>query len=213
MKPIRIGRPFSPNRRIGFAIGNGESRAGFDLDWCKQFGPVVGCNAIYRDWTPDALVCVDGRMIDEAVNAGWRGPLYTAWMDYKTNKYTLSDWWTKKFIEGYTITKWAGGPVSVAVLHLVYHCEDIVLIGHDFNLSSDGTSKNLYLNTPNYDKTGDPARKQGHLVAAFQRLDLGFKTLQMYHAGPHEYRLPALHGRMHWMTHDELTDALTVVDD
>ena len=42
-----------------FLIGNGESRKGFNLDTLKPHGKIYGCNALYREFTPDVLVSVD----------------------------------------------------------------------------------------------------------------------------------------------------------
>ena len=36
-----------------FCLGNGESRKGVNLDILKQHGKIYGCNALYRDYTPD----------------------------------------------------------------------------------------------------------------------------------------------------------------
>jgi hypothetical protein len=51
----------------GFVIGNGESRKGFDLQSLRPFGLIYGCNALYRDFTPDVLVSVDDAMIKEVL--------------------------------------------------------------------------------------------------------------------------------------------------
>ena len=59
-----------------FVIGNGESRKGVDLDRLQQHGKVYGCNALYRDFTPDALVCVDSAMIHEVYSSGEHGINY-----------------------------------------------------------------------------------------------------------------------------------------
>jgi hypothetical protein len=42
-----------------FCIGNGESRKGFDLEKLRPHGKIYGCNALYRDFTPDHLSAVD----------------------------------------------------------------------------------------------------------------------------------------------------------
>jgi len=54
-----------------FCIGNGESRKGFDLNKLKPYGKIYGCNALYRDFTPDVLVAVDGGMIHEIYDSGY----------------------------------------------------------------------------------------------------------------------------------------------
>lgn len=147
-------------------------------------------------------------MLEEATAHGYEGPLYTARMDYQTGKYTLVDHRTREWIQRYTITRWAGGPVSVAVAHLVFGCQDVYLFGHDFNLSPDGTSQNIYLDTDNYDKTGDPARKQGHLIHAFARLDRDFPDLHLHWVGPVELRLAELDRHLRWMTYGEFYDGM-----
>ena len=40
-------------------LGNGQSRQGLDLKKMKDYATVIGCNAIYRDFTPDILVALD----------------------------------------------------------------------------------------------------------------------------------------------------------
>ena len=54
-----------------FLIGNGESRRGLDLEGLKQYGTTWGCNAIYRDWTPDRLVSIDIEISHEVYRSGY----------------------------------------------------------------------------------------------------------------------------------------------
>ena len=46
-------------------IGNGESRKDIDISAFNE--TKVGCNAIIRDFFVDHLVCVDRRMVKEAL--------------------------------------------------------------------------------------------------------------------------------------------------
>ena len=55
-----------------FIIGNGESRKGLDLDSLREKGKIYGCNALYRDFTPDVLVVVDESMMFEIVTSGYQ---------------------------------------------------------------------------------------------------------------------------------------------
>jgi len=41
-----------------FCLGNGESRKDVNLSALKPHGKIYGCNALYRDFTPDVLVAV-----------------------------------------------------------------------------------------------------------------------------------------------------------
>ena len=54
-----------------FCFGNGNSRKTLDLDKFKQHGTVIGCNAIYRDYTPDILVALDTGIAHEIYRSGY----------------------------------------------------------------------------------------------------------------------------------------------
>jgi len=54
-----------------FCIGNGESRKGVNLDALRKFGKIYGCNAMYREYTPDVLVAVDQGIIHEIYHSGY----------------------------------------------------------------------------------------------------------------------------------------------
>ena len=47
-----------------FVIGNGKSREGMDLNDLKKHGMTYGCNALYREFTPDVLVAKDKPISD-----------------------------------------------------------------------------------------------------------------------------------------------------
>jgi hypothetical protein len=55
--------------RSAAVVGNGESRLGFDLTKLPEDMVVFGCNALYRDLTPDYLGAVDVRMTAEIIRA------------------------------------------------------------------------------------------------------------------------------------------------
>lgn len=52
-------------------LGNGQSRQGLNLNKLKQYATVIGCNAIYRDFTPDILVALDSRIAHEIYRSGY----------------------------------------------------------------------------------------------------------------------------------------------
>jgi len=54
-----------------FVLGNGESRLQLDLKALGRCGVVYGCNALYRDYTSDALIAVDGGMMHEIATNGY----------------------------------------------------------------------------------------------------------------------------------------------
>ena len=54
-----------------FLIGNGVSRKDFDLERLRGKGTIVGCNALYRDFSPDILVSIDAKMLKELYDDGY----------------------------------------------------------------------------------------------------------------------------------------------
>lgn len=134
-------------------IGNGESRKDIDID--KLECPKVGCNAIYRDYKMDYLVCVDKRMMQEAMNANvnehslvyTRDELFEKFKRKRTRivpslPYAGNDRWD--------IPKhWGSGPYAVLIGATYSKLREVNLIGFDL-YSKDGKTNNVYKDTPNY---------------------------------------------------------------
>ena len=144
-----------------WAIGNGESRSKVNID--KLNGPTVGCNAIYRDYYTDYLVCVDRRMMQEAlhaeVNIRKDTLIYTRpdWYDqFKTLRvrevpdlpYVGTERWDEPF-------QWGSGPYAVLIAAMYAKEKYVNLIGFDLH-SNTKTVNNIYKGTDNY----DPADKR-----------------------------------------------------
>ena len=64
---------------VAFVLGNGLSRKPIPFDPLKKIGKVYACNAVYRSHTPDYLVAVDAKMVNEICQAGaqLRMPVWT----------------------------------------------------------------------------------------------------------------------------------------
>jgi len=60
-----------------FLIGNGSSRKNFDLNLLRGKGTIIGCNALYRDFTPDILICQDSKMARELFDSQYSGLVLT----------------------------------------------------------------------------------------------------------------------------------------
>ena len=54
-----------------FLIGNGTSRKDFDLERLRGKGTIIGCNALYREFTPDVLIAIDAKMLKELKKSGY----------------------------------------------------------------------------------------------------------------------------------------------
>jgi hypothetical protein len=137
-----------------WAIGNGESRTKIDID--KLDGPKSGCNAIYRDYFTNYLICVDRRMMQEALTAGanQNSLVYTRpdWFDrFKAKNirqvpplpYVGSDRWDDPF-------QWGSGPYAVLIAALYTKLKAVNLIGFDLHSKTQQVN-NIYKSTPNYD--------------------------------------------------------------
>jgi len=57
-----------------FVLGNGPSRK--NIDPSKLDGTVIGCNACYRDFTPDVICAIDAGIISEIIKSDFDGECY-----------------------------------------------------------------------------------------------------------------------------------------
>ena len=134
-------------------IGNGESRKQINIDNIQDIK--IGCNAIHRDYIVDHLVCVDRRMVNQALDAGVNDYAYI---------YTREDWFDsyKKYKKVRTVPdlpyvgseradepfNWGSGPY--AVLLAAKLSEQCHLIGFDL-YGKDKKVNNIYKDTEGYD--------------------------------------------------------------
>ena len=143
-------------------IGNGESRKPFDLYSLQWLGHSIGTNAVHRDYHPDELVCVDRRMVQEAVNTGYENPVYTREDWYKQfafwrNVRRLPDLPYKGRKRPDDTFHWNSGPHALN-LACTYNPEIIFVLGFDLY----GTGKdnkffnNIYKNSDNYNGAEQP---------------------------------------------------------
>ena len=140
---------------IAFVLGNGESRKGIDIDDLKEKGTVYACNAVYRTFTPDYLVAVDAKMINEIYQEGaqlrmpvWTNPNHAYKKFKKLNFFEPS-------------LGWSSGPTALYLATQKEH-QLIYILGFDFIGNQDGKLNNIYGDTPNYKKNTDVATYHGN---------------------------------------------------
>ena len=139
-------------------IGNGESRKPVKLNLLKNNFTLFGCNAICRDYDVDHLVCVDRRMVKEALSYNVK------------NIYTRDDW--KRYFPGPDVKivpelpyegnqrwdqpfHWGSGPYAL-LLSATMNPSECHLVGFDLQ-STTSTVNNIYKGTDNYvDKNHRP---------------------------------------------------------
>jgi hypothetical protein len=118
-----------------FLIGNGASRKDFDLERLRGIGTIIGCNALYREFTPDLLITIDTKMMREVKRAGYKGTVIIPRGRTVTVPESLI-WNTKEFN-----TSGAYGMKLIAQKIQAKKC---------YMLGMDGFPGNMYDGTENY---------------------------------------------------------------
>jgi hypothetical protein len=137
-----------------FVLGNGKSRLAIHPSKLKKYGKIYGCNALYREFTPDYLIAVDPKMIIEICNTGYQIS-NEVWTN-PNNRYT-------KF-ENLNFFKnpkgWSSGPTA-----LLKACTDgnreIFILGFDY-YGIGNNFNNVYADTINYKKSTDVSTYYGN---------------------------------------------------
>jgi hypothetical protein len=160
---------------VAVVIGNGESRQLTDLNQIPKNITTIGCNAIYRDYSVDHLVCCDRRMVIEAESKTssliyTRPRYYHDFRKLKKNKqinllpalpYTGID---KKDQPDH----WNSGPYAILLAcHLDY--QKIYLLGFDL-FSDNDQINNVYKNSLNYQSANSPAIDPSYWIYQIKKI-------------------------------------------
>ena len=123
-----------------FIIGNGLSRKDFNLNRLVGQGCTFGCNALYRDFTPDYLIAIDDQIIEEITQS-----------DYPMNRFILPP-----AEEQYEPAEHnPARPRSNAGMNACFEAikkdfKTLFLFGFDFILEDEISVKNIYDKTACY---------------------------------------------------------------
>lgn len=137
-------------QKTAFVIGNGTSRRSINLIDIKDQGTTYGCNALYREFSPDYLIAVDVKMIVEINKSRYQ---------YDHEVWTNPNKAYEKFtgFNYFNPSKgWSSGPTA-----LFHACEQkkynkIYILGFDY-IGINSLINNMYADTPNYKKSSDKA--------------------------------------------------------
>lgn len=124
---------------IGFILGNGISRRDIPFSNLKLKGMIYGCNAIYREYTPDVLVATDPGIGEYIQNSGYS----------KKHRF-----YTRKPIIGLGAQKtphysYSSGPNAIQVA-IDDGCYLLYLVGFDMAPTTDNKFNNIYAGTEFY---------------------------------------------------------------
>ena len=156
-----------------FVLGNGTSRLNIDPTILKTVGTVYACNASYRDFTPDHLIAVDAKMIDELLEHGVHKQL-KIW----TNP-------NKKFedIKELNVFNpslgWSSGPTALNLASTLGHTE-IYILGFDYQGIKNRLFNNVYADTHNYRKSTEPATYYGNWLRQTEEVIKNNPTIKFY---------------------------------
>lgn len=137
-----------------FVLGNGRSRESVDLSQLRSHGPIYGCNALYRTFTPDVLVATDRPIATAIQDSGYarRHRFYTRKPLPESGAHRLD-----KTYQGFS-----SGPNAVALACLDGYYR-IFMLGFDLG-TTNGQFNNLYADTQFYKKSVDPPTFSGNWV-------------------------------------------------
>tara|TARA_R110000772_G_scaffold19039_2_gene53499 strand:- start:360 stop:953 length:594 start_codon:yes stop_codon:yes gene_type:complete len=143
--------------KIAFVLGNGTSRKSLNLQTLKTKGITYGCNALYREFVPDHLVCVDTKMIIELSEKLFQTK-HSVWSN--RNKLTER---TPNINIMNPNKGWSSGPTALLLASQKEHNE-IYVLGFDYVGSGDNNHlvNNIYAGSKNYKKANDRATYYGN---------------------------------------------------
>lgn len=173
---------------VGFIIGNGESRKELDLNLLMPIGKVFGCNALYRDFTPDLLFGMDEAMIWEIIESGYSAPfIFRDWgvTHDVQGKFILHGYGTEYPDWGY-----AAGPSATRFMCEHFkEIDKIYLIGFDL-YGKEGKVNNVYKDTPCYASADNEATFYRGWVRKFEEIFELFPSVTFYRVGTTEDPIP-----------------------
>ena len=127
-----------------FVLGNGISRLSVDLNKVKQHGRIYGCNALYREFTPDVLISTDKAIASTIQNSGYaeNNTMYT--------RRPLPGLGARAVPQSYF--GYSSGPIAVAIAALDKNLA-VYLVGFDMGPTQHNRFNNVYADTEFYKKS------------------------------------------------------------
>jgi hypothetical protein len=140
---------------IAFVLGNGVSRQGLPLHNLAELGRVYGCNGLYRDFTPYALIATDKPIAAQIQNSGYS----------LKNKF-----YTRRPFDGQgalNVPKpyfgFSSGPLATGIAALDKN-HRVYMIGFDMGPNKNQKFNNVYADSEFYKKSDAPPTYTGNWV-------------------------------------------------
>lgn len=175
-----------------WVLGNGESRLTVDVS--KLPRPIIGCNAIHRDFICDYIVAVDKRMVDEIL----KNPSYSS-----VNIYTKPNWLPyyklqqvkevppltyKGSLKADDPWHWNSGPYAV-LLASNLNFKKINLLGFDL-YGINQKINNVYKNTKNYSNGSNNPVDHSHWIHQLSKIFQSYPEKEYIIWNTRNWRIP-----------------------
>lgn len=154
---------------MAFVLGNGTSRRVVEPASLAQTAPVYGCNALYREFEPTALVATDRPIAERIQHSGWA----------KQHRFH-----TRKPIAGLgalDVPKkyygYSSGPLAVSIAAFDGH-HVIYMLGFDMGPTPQGRFNNIYADTEFYKRSADVPTYTGNWVRQIITICQDFPAVQ-----------------------------------
>ena len=152
---------------IAFVLGNGTSRQQVNLEHLKNCGMIYGCNALYREFTPDILVATDRPIAEAIQKSGYalKNRFYT--------RHPLPTFGAQKVLPKYR--GFSSGPNAVA-LAAQNRFDTIYLLGFDMGPAENNMFNNIYADTEFYKTRSHPPTFTGNWIKQICEICQDFPT-------------------------------------
>ena len=144
-----------------FVLGNGISRQAISVAEMGHMGMIYGCNALYREHTPDVLVATDRPIAEHIQRSG-----YSAAHRFYTRR-PLPGFGAQVVPKAYF--GHSSGPIAVSLAALEQH-QIIYLVGFDLGPTATKTINNVYAGTEFYKPTTAAPTFAGNWIRQLVRI-------------------------------------------
>lgn len=152
-----------------FVLGNGQSRSIIPLEKLRTWGPIYGCNAIYRDFLPTVLVSTDNPISERIQQEGL--PTHVKHYTRRPILHSGSLRIPQEFY-GYS-----SGPAALGIASQDKNHE-IWLLGFDIGPTSDNKFNNIYSDTEFYKKSSSKPTYTGNWIRQLSTIMKQFPLIQ-----------------------------------
>lgn len=152
-----------------FVLGNGVSRKGLDLPRLQTYGKIYGCNALYREFTPDVLISTDKPIREHIQNSGYsqKNRVYT--------RHPLPG--LGALAVPFEYQGFSSGPIAVG-LAAIDRANTVYLLGFDMGPAANGKFNNVYADTEFYRKSASVPTFTGNWVRQIIKVAKDFPKIE-----------------------------------